>query len=145
MFWIQIKSLSYFQRKIDSVRAMRYFSDKSNRKVCFSEPNKFVSHDLDGLNSNSNQFQDDKIKLSCFGDCGSTINKFLLDNTNLTIYRSCHQTPRLVDVIYGRAPKYFYENLSFDSEENFVTMFADHMQNQAEEISMGLSFFSIEL
>ena len=123
---------------------MRFFSDQSNRKVSIYEPNKFVSHDLDGLNSNSNQFQDDKIKLSCFGDCGSTINKFLLDNTNLTVYRSCHQTPRVIDVYFGRAPKYFYENLSFgEHEENFLTMFADHMAKKGEEISMGSAFFPL--
>ena len=130
---------------------MRFFDWQSFTKANIYEPNKFIS-DLDELNSNSNQFQDYKIRLYCFGDCGSKINKFLLDNTNLKVYEYSLPTPRWQDVVFGNAPKHFYENLSFaqnprehDAYEQFCTMFAKHMENKAPRVSMGLRLFSLEI
>ena len=68
--------------------------------------------------------------MHCLGDCGSAMNKFLIDCTNLRIL-TMRCSPRIVNVQFGRAPKYFYGKLAFDTnahEELFQDLFLDHMK-----------------
>ena len=63
---------------MDLVKGMRYFTDPPFKTSKIYESNKFVSSDLESM-SNSKQYQNQTIRFYCFGDCGSKINKFLID------------------------------------------------------------------
>ena len=96
-----------------------------------------------GQNQQSSQgkptFQDTKIRLYCFGHCGSKMMNLFANDSNLSIFKS-ENLPRLIDVTEGRnIPKAFYEKLLFDSketEEEFMKIFLDEIQETAHA-SMG--------
>ena len=126
---------------------------KPCRLIFHNQHNRFISHgnDFDDDDEEGEEesgcerkqddksFQDGKVKLLCIGDCGSKMMTFLLNHTNLKILKD-NQSPRLTDIIYGRAREQFYEKLSFESEQKeneFCSLFAHHAQEYATKSTMG--------
>ena len=63
--------------------------------------------------SETRQFQDRKVKLNCLGDCGSKLMIFLLNETNLRMFKIL-PAPRRYDIDNLKGRKEFFEGLKFD-------------------------------
>ena len=135
-------------RRIDMVKASRFFDSRSFTKL---KESRFIEQGLDShqeefesyeYNTIRKEFLDQPFKLQCSGHpCGSKINKFLIEKTNLKNLQSCKTTQRLMDVCCGRGPKCFYEKLSFGmnslgNEEKFCTLFANESLFRRDLVSI---------
>ena len=128
----------YVCRRIESAKPSRFFGFGS-RKSKIYQPNKFVTQNLD--EDDSKQFQDQTASLGCLGDCGSQINKLLLEKTNLEVYVSSQKPQRKMDIVHGRGSRKFYKKLSFvdkNSEERFCALFLQCTEKIAQKIPMGM-------
>ena len=64
--------------------------------------------------------QDERLKLSCLGHCGSEMMKFLLAETNLKHLKFKNDIPpRIMEVHVGRAPEKYFQTLKFNSQKSF--------------------------
>ena len=130
-FYFKCCFVWHVHRRIDRIRPPRFFI----RRV---EASKKIDEDKF---SESNQFQDQNIRLSCFGDCGSEINKFLIDNTNMKIYQTCEKPERYFDIRYARGLPNYYKKFSFlenskENEERLVAILVAKIEAQAKLLSM---------
>ena len=75
------------------------------------------SENFDDQSEVDSLFQDERIKLTCFGHCGSKLMKFLVNETNLALYDNYKKLPRTHTLLLGSASKEFYEKLAFSSKE----------------------------
>ena len=140
----------------------RRFSSFNSRIPKLANVNKFVSstedlgspkteqdekqdsHQQSTTTSSNPQFQDERIKLACFGHCGSEINKLLVQETNLKYFERVKRMPRVVSIQQGLESKEFYQKLKFfeenrkENEEKFINLLISFMKNQANRLSMGL-------
>ena len=85
---------------------------------------------------------DQRIKLRCFGDCGSEINRILTSETNLKVFKQCEQPPRLLDIRCGKELRKYFEKLKFQRnphtmETKVCKLMIEHMQYIAQKVSMG--------
>ena len=127
------------------IRPIRISNRKLNQDKFFSGQNDFDDDDDDSdlkpysQNENSKSFKDFRIKLSCYGECGSMLATLFVNETNVKNLKN-DKTPRFIDVYYGKAPKRYYQKLVFTSHEKkqeFCDLFINRMKNIAKRTSMG--------
>ena len=85
--------------------------------------------------SEKKMFQHKKVRLGCFGECGSKIMTHLIETTNLETFKK-YEIKREFDLVFGTGPKPFYQQLSFRSEQQFMKftyLVAAHMINHAHQ------------
>ena len=116
-----------------------------------SSHNQFEDHDDDdddqvqegNQQPTQKNFEDFRIKLWCFGDCGSKIMQFLANQTNLKHFKTNSKTPRFEDIVirrdYGRGKNEFYQKLKFiskESEDQFEKLFVNFIVSFANSVTM---------
>ena len=130
-------------------RSQRRMIKPTTRLFAKSNIQKFIStsddlfeaeneDDAKSQQSTQNSFQDSRIKLGCFGHCGSELMKLLLDETNLKCYNDS-KLPRLIEAMFGKAEKKFYEKLSFSSQETesqFLSLIVEEITRKAKRVEI---------
>ena len=133
--------------QLNAIKASLMIDQKRTSK--FMSPttcSDFVENDdLDQLQyekGTGSQFQDRKIYFPCFGDCGSKVMTFLVNETNLKTFKTENlPIPRLMNTVVGKGTKIFYQKFTFNSkrdQEQFCTIFENFIQNVTTNLDFSM-------
>ena len=122
------------RRRYENLKGIRIFN---RRPKC----QKLDWNKFSGEGDDSRMFEDEIIRLRCFGKCGSMINKLLTNNTNLKNFKFGEQKERIIDVMGGKGSELCYSKLTFDNEDDekhCLNLMREYVKYDAENRPMGL-------
>ena len=123
------------RRRHEILKGVRIVNRRQDHRS--PEWNKFAANE----EIDAQLFQDEIIRLTCFGDCGSITNTLLVEKTNLSYFKCCEKPERFMDVISGRGSNPCYAKLTFESpgdEKTCLNLMKTHLKYDAKNRPMGV-------